>query len=267
MFLIDFGAGRLIPDEELKSSIANRRPYAHWLREQRIKLADLSPHSEPLGFDPSTLIDRMQAFGYTTETMQFMLLPLVTQQRDPVGSMGNDSALACLSDQPRMLYDYFKQLFAQVTNPAIDSIREEVIMSLECYIGPEANLLETTPHHAHRLLVPHPILTNQELAALKHLDHRGWLGQTIDITWAKSEGADGLVKALNRICLEAEQAIEEGYSILVLSDRAIARTGYRSAPCWRREPSITIWCVGPSGRGSGLWSKRAKPARCTTTAC
>ena len=95
--------------------------------------------------------------------MQFMLLPLMRQQRDPVGSMGNDSALACLSDQPRMLYDYFKQLFAQVTNPAIDSIREEVIMSLECYIGPEGNLLARPSEHAHRLLVPHPILTNEEL--------------------------------------------------------------------------------------------------------
>jgi glutamate synthase (NADPH/NADH) large chain len=97
--------------------------------------------------------------------------------------MGNDAALAVLSDQPRMLYDYFKQLFAQVTNPPIDSIREEVIMSLECYVGPERNLLTTTPEHAHRLLLPHPILTNEELAALKNLNHRGWKSKTIDITW------------------------------------------------------------------------------------
>ena len=114
-------------------------------------LNDLEPDEEPHGFDPKTLLERMQAFGYTIETMQFMLLPLVRELRDPVGSMGNDSCLACLSDKPRMLYDYFKQLFAQVTNPAIDSIREEVIMSLECYIGPERNLLETTPEHAERL--------------------------------------------------------------------------------------------------------------------
>ena len=144
MFLVDFEQGRLIPDEELKDEFASRRPYGEWLREQRIELSDLRPGKEPHGFDPETLLPRMQAFGYTIETMQFMLLPLVTQKRDPVGSMGNDSALACLSDQPRMLYDYFKQLFAQVTNPAIDSIREEIIMSLECYIGPEGNLLETT---------------------------------------------------------------------------------------------------------------------------
>jgi len=137
MFLIDFEQGRLIPDEELKSEFARKMPYGQWLKDQRIRLADLHPESEPHGFDSETLLARMQAFGYTAETMKFMLVPLVEQLRDPVGSMGNDSAIACLSDKPRMIYDYFKQLFAQVTNPAIDSIREEVIMSLECYIGPE----------------------------------------------------------------------------------------------------------------------------------
>ena len=131
---------------------------------QRIELKDLPLSDQSHGFDPDSLLPRMQAFGYSTETMQFMLLPLVNEKRDPVGSMGNDSALAVLSDQPRMLYDYFKQLFAQVTNPPIDSIREEVIMSLECYVGPERNLLDTTEQHAHRLLLPHPILTNEELA-------------------------------------------------------------------------------------------------------
>src|SRR5690606_34513364 len=158
---------------------------------------------------PESLLERMKAFGYTTETMQFMLLPLVAEKRDPIGSMGNDSALACLSDQPRMLYDYFKQLFAQVTNPAIDSIREEIIMSLECYIGPERNLLETTPEHAQRLLIPHPILTNEELAAIQHMQHRGWKTRTIDITYPVEEGVKGLTAALDRICREAEAAIDE----------------------------------------------------------
>ncbi len=134
----------------------------------------------------------MQAFGYTTETMQFMLLPLVRELRDPVGSMGNDSALAVLSDQPRMLYDYFKQLFAQVTNPPIDSIREEIIMSLECYIGPEGNLLETLPEHAKRLRLKHPILTNEDMAALRAMDHRGWKTRSIDITYeVGAEDGDG----------------------------------------------------------------------------
>ena len=162
----------------------------------------------------------MQAFGYTTETMQFMLLDLVRERRDPLGSMGNDAALAVLSDKPRMLYDYFKQRFAQVTNPAIDSIREEVIMSLECYIGPEANLLEVTEQHAHRLRLPHPVLSNDELAALAAIDVRGWRARTLDITFPRGSGETGLREALARLESEAVQAIDEGYSLLVLSDRA-----------------------------------------------
>ncbi len=221
MFLLDFEQGRMIPDEELKHDFASRQPYGQWLENQRILMAQLPVKEEPHGFDPDNLLPRMQAFGYTTETMQFMLLPLVRELRDPVGSMGNDQALACLSDKPRMLYDYFKQLFAQVTNPAIDSIREEVVMSLECFIGPEGNLLETGEGRAHRLQLPHPILTNEELAALKHIDHRGWKAQTIDITYARSEGKAGLTRALQRICDEASQAIADGYSLVVLSDREI----------------------------------------------
>jgi glutamate synthase (NADPH/NADH) large chain len=222
MFLVDFEQGRLIPDEEIKAKISTQRPYNEWLRLQRIELHDLGTGKETHGFEPATLLPRMQSFGYTGETMQFMLLPLVYEKRDPIGSMGNDSALAVLSDQPRMLYDYFKQLFAQVTNPPIDSIREEVIMSTECYIGPEGNLFDTTPQQAHRLRLPQPILTNEELSALKHVNHRGWRSQVIDITWPRSEGADGLVKALERICHEAEQAIADGYSLVVLTDRAVS---------------------------------------------
>ena len=222
MFLIDFDKGELISDEVLKKDFSTRRPYGEWLKNQEIKLSDLHCEQEAHGFNPENIIPRMQAFGYTTETMQFMLLPLVRELRDPVGSMGNDSALACLSDKPRMIYDYFKQLFAQVTNPAIDSIREEVVMSLECYIGPEGNLLETTEQHAHRLRVPHPILTNEELAALKHLNHRGWKTKTIDITYQVSEGVNGLSKRLNEICNEASTAIKDGYSLVVLTDRNIS---------------------------------------------
>ncbi len=223
MFLIDFDEGRLIPDEELKSEFAARRPYGEWLKSERIDLNDLHPEQEPQGFDGATLMERMQAFGFTTETMQFMLLPLVKVQKDPIGSMGNDSCLAVLSDKPRMLYDYFKQLFAQVTNPAIDSIREEVVMSLECFIGPEHNLLETTPEHAGRLRLPHPILSNEQLAALKKPGKAadGWKTKTIDITWPASEGQAGMLTALDRVCTEAESAVDDGYSLIVLSDRAV----------------------------------------------
>jgi len=223
MFLIDFEQGRMIPDVELKNDIASRRPYGKWLNEQRLKLTELPVHDDAHGFDPETLLSRMQSFGYTTETMQFMLRPMIEEQRDPVGSMGNDSALAVLSDQPRLAYDYFKQLFAQVTNPPIDSIREEVIMAIECYIGPEKNLLTTTPEHAHRLRIPHPILTNEEVNALKTIDERGWRSKIIDVTWARSEGAEGLEPAIQRIRQEAEQAVDEGYSLIVLTDRATGK--------------------------------------------
>ena len=221
MFLIDFDRGKLIPDEELKSEFASRLPFQQWLQSQRIKLGDLTAGVSPATPNDDTLIARMRAFGYTIETMSFMLKPLIEQLRDPVGSMGNDSALACLSDQPRMLYDYFKQLFAQVTNPPIDSIREEIIMSLECYIGPERNLLDTSDAHCHRLRLPHPILTNEETAAIKALDHGGMTSKTIDITFARDDAEGAYVTALERVCDEAEQALDDGYSFVVLSDRAI----------------------------------------------
>jgi glutamate synthase (NADPH/NADH) large chain len=231
MFLVDFTQGRLIPDEELKGAVARRRPYAQWLRNQRVELKELveqwkhtstgngEAHSPRV--QGAELLRQMQAFGYTSETMQFMLLPLINAKKDPISSMGDDASLACLSDQPRLLYDYFKQLFAQVTNPPIDSIREEVIMSLECYVGPEGNLLDTSEEQSHRLRVPHPILTDDECAAIKALSgYRGWKAKSIDATWPREQGTAGLLPAIERICHEAEQAISEGYSLVVLSDRA-----------------------------------------------
>ncbi len=235
MFLLDFEQGRLMGDEEIKSTFAKARPYGEWIGKQQVDFAELHTNEEAHGFYPESLLDRMRAFGFTTETLQFMLLPLVKQLRDPVGSMGNDSALACLSDKPRMIYDYFKQLFAQVTNPAIDSIREEVIMSLECYIGPEGNLLETTEQHAHRLRLPHPILTNEELNALRHIDYRGWKSTVIDITYPRSEGTSGLEKTLQRICKEASQAIIDKSSLIILSDRAVSA---------ERVPASTLLAAG-----------------------
>jgi glutamate synthase (NADPH/NADH) large chain len=225
MFLIDFELGRLVPDDEIKNEFANRKPYGKWLEANRIQLRQVAaPEAALPEVDRATLLPRLQAFGYTTETLQFMLQPMVREHRDPVGSMGNDSALAVLSDKPRMLYDYFRQLFAQVTNPPIDSIREEVIMSLECYVGPEGNLLESTPKHAERLRMRQPILTNEELAGLKNLQFRGWKSLTVDITFERKDAPGGLRRAIDRICAEAERAIDDGYSMLVLSDRTVGPT-------------------------------------------
>jgi len=220
MFLVDFEQGRLIPDEELKQSVASKRPYKQWLDAQRIRLAELPKADVPPRYESPALLKQMQAFGYTTESLQFMLIPMIETKKDPLGSMGNDAALACMSDQPRLIYDYFKQLFAQVTNPPLDSIREEVIMSLECFIGPESNLLDSSEKQCHRLVVPNPILTNEELASLKHLNYRGWKTKTIDITFPRSQGDPGLRWCLERICQEATQAINSGFSLIVLSDRS-----------------------------------------------
>ena len=222
MFLVDFEEGRIIADEELKASVAAKRPYKDWLKEQSLHLEELPKQETAPLYDEEELLSRMQAFGYTTEALQFMLMPMLREARDPIGSMGNDAALACLSDKPRLSYEYFKQLFAQVTNPPIDSIREDIIMSLECYIGPEGNLLDSTDEQAHRLCVPHPILTNEELAGIKSLDYRGWKSKTIDITYPRSEGAAGLGPAIDRICDEVTQAINDGFSLVVLSDRNIS---------------------------------------------
>lgn len=221
IFLIDFEQGRMIPDEELKTELASRRPYQQWLDDQRLELAEI-PMVVGEGLTKDSLTQRMQAFGYTQETMQFMLIPMITELRDPLGSMGNDAALAVMSTKPRMLYDYFKQRFAQVTNPAIDSIREEVVMAMDCYIGPEKNLLQSSAEHVHRLRLPHPILSNSELASIKHMDHRGWRSKTIDITYPTNSGKTGLEAALHRINKQAHEAIDEGFSLIILSDREVS---------------------------------------------
>ncbi len=226
MFLVDFDRGRIVNDQELKTEYANEHDYEAWLREQRITLDELpapDPSDVP-GLNMDTRMLRMQCRGYTHEEVHKLLIPMATDAYEATGSMGNDASLACLSDQPRMIYDYFKQLFAQVTNPPIDPIREELVMTLECYIGPERNLLDAQPEHAHRMLIPQPILTNDELARLKHLDHRGWKTKVIDILMSRhcDGGLTGAMRnALDRISREASAAIRDGYSLIVLSDRGI----------------------------------------------
>ncbi|MFP4223462.1 MAG: glutamate synthase large subunit [Phycisphaeraceae bacterium] len=226
MFLVDFDKGRIIADEEVKGEITSARPYGQWLERQRMELSELPvpPASTMDAVTDEERLSLLQSFGYTLEHLSMLLGPMVDKAAEPIGSMGNDTALAVLSDKPRLSYDYFKQLFAQVTNPPIDPIREEIIMSLETCIGPEGNLLETVENQAHRLRLPQPILTNEELAAIKRMDHRGWRAKTIDITYpvseADPESASGLRGALERICAEASEAIADGYQLIVLSDRA-----------------------------------------------
>ena len=211
----------MIADSDIKSEWSSSKPYEKWLNEQRVELKQFIDKEEIKHFSPDSILERMRAFGYTSETLQIMLLPLVKELRDPLGSMGNDTSLAVMSDKPRMLYDYFKQTFAQVTNPAIDSIREEVIMSLECYIGPENNLLNASSENANRLKISHPILSNTELDAIKKLSFKNWKSLTIDIVFPKNSGREGLKNSLKKMCEEAAQAIIDGYPLIILSDRKI----------------------------------------------
>ena len=219
MFVVDFENKRIVADQELKEDISGRNPYEQWLDENRLTFDRLPAGKPAKYFSEAERISRLRAFGYTNETMEFMLLPLLKVKKDPILSMGNDAALACLSDQPRLLYDYFSQLFAQVTNPPIDSIREEIVMSMATYIGPEGNLLDTTDKQCARLFTETPILNAEQMAAIHGLAHAGWKSTKIDITFRKSDGERGFMNTLDRICEEAEEAIEEGCSLVTLTDR------------------------------------------------
>ncbi|MDR3537486.1 MAG: glutamate synthase large subunit, partial [Acetobacteraceae bacterium] len=228
MLLIDLDEGRIIDDAEIKRTLSGQHPYAEWLKQTQFKLEELpdSPDRDglPRPNDVATLLDCQQAFGYTQEDLQFFLEPMAIHGDDPVGSMGTDTPLAVLSDKPKLLYNYFKQNFAQVTNPPIDPIREELVMSLVSMIGPRPNLLG---HHAgnhYRLEVTQPILTNADLEKIRGID--GLAGgafrtSTIDATWPAAEGTAGLARAVDRICREATDAVLADHNILILSDRAI----------------------------------------------
>ena len=229
MLLIDLEQGRIVEDEELKRTLAEAEPYEEWLKETQYKLEELSELSDqPVpapANDPTTLLDRQQAFGYTQEDIQFFLEPMAREPDDPIGSMGVDTPIAVLSKKPKLLYNYFKQNFAQVTNPPIDPIREELVMSLVSMIGPRPNLLGRHAGTHKRLEVAQPVLTNAELEKIRSIEELldgAFRTATIDTTWPASEGASGLEKALDRICVEATDAVLADRNILVLSDRAVS---------------------------------------------
>jgi glutamate synthase (NADPH/NADH) large chain len=228
MLLIDLEEGRIVDDEEIKSRLADEHPYEEWLARTQYKLEELSaiPDEEHVGpNDSASLLDQQQAFGFTQEDIKFFLEPMARSGDDPVGSMGTDTPIAVLSKRPKLLYNYFKQNFAQVTNPPIDPIREELVMSLVSMIGPRPNLLGHEAGKHFRLEVTQPILTNGELEkirAIASLVNGAFRTETIDITWPAAEGADGLAGALDQVCRNATEAVLAGNNILILSDRAVA---------------------------------------------
>jgi glutamate synthase domain-containing protein 2/glutamate synthase domain-containing protein 1/glutamate synthase domain-containing protein 3 len=221
MLLVDTVEGRIISDSEVKRSLYGRNPYQLWLKENQITLDQLADPPREHGTDPDTLLRRQRAFGYTDEDLKMILGPMAEKGEEPVGSMGTDTPLACLSDKPQPLFNYFKQLFAQVTNPPIDPIREEMVMSLTSYIGTERNILDETPQHCHTLKLPHPILTNRDLEKLRRVSQGDFLATTLPLLFAVEEGAKGLERALTQLCRRASLAIQSGYTLLILSDRGI----------------------------------------------
>jgi glutamate synthase domain-containing protein 2/glutamate synthase domain-containing protein 1/glutamate synthase domain-containing protein 3 len=223
LFLVDLEQGRVVEDEEVKRAVSTAHPYGEWLARSAVRFADLEP-SEQVTLSDQPLHTRQRAFGYTQEDLRVLLEPMARDGAEPVGSMGNDLSLAVLSDQAPPLFSYFKQLFAQVTNPPIDPIREEIVMSLATSLGSERNLFDQTPEHAHKLLLDQPILLNRELETLRHISHDVFCSRTLDITWpvAEDDGpAHPMERALARVCQEAHEAISQGVNIIILSDRRL----------------------------------------------
>ena len=221
MLLVNLEEGRIVPDEEIKHTLSSRQPYAEWLKQNQIMLDALPEPPRVYGFDPKTIVQRQRAFGYTEEDLRLLIAPMAMNGEEPVGSMGTDTPLACLSDKPQTLFHYFKQLFAQVTNPAIDPIREQLVMSLTSYIGTERNILEETPQHCHTLKLPHPILTNLDLEKLRRVSWGDFLATTLSCVFQASGGAKELERAIDGLCRRASLAIRDGYRLLILSDRGV----------------------------------------------
>lgn len=219
IFFIDTDLGRIIEDAEVKENISSLKPYGSWLEENTLRLEDVRGAANKK-IDKGKDLTLLKAFGYTREDLKFILKPMVENAQEPIGSMGNDTPLAILSKKPQLLYSYFKQLFAQVTNPAIDPIREELIMSLDTYLGSQRNILEESPGHCRRLLIKQPILTNDELEKIQRIKKKGFSTKTIPLLFKVNEQG-GFSKALDRVCKEASSAIKKGYSFIILTDRGV----------------------------------------------
>ncbi|MFL6796800.1 MAG: glutamate synthase large subunit [Xanthobacteraceae bacterium] len=231
MLLVDLDQGRLIPDEELKSTLAKSHPYKEWLERTQIVLEEQPPAPTQAPLSNQPLLDRQQAFGYTQEDLRLLMAPMAVQGEEAVGSMGNDTPLSALSDRPKLLFTYFKQNFAQVTNPPIDPIREELVMSLVSIIGPRPNLFDLEgSSKLKRLEVRQPILTNEDLEKIRAMSEVGnghFKSRILDTTWPADQGVAGLKDALDTLCVRAEAAVREGSNIILLSDR---RAGLENIP-------------------------------------
>ena len=219
MLMVDLDQKRLLKDTELKMRLARRRPYRRWTQENQITIHGFFNAMAPLQVDEESLLEGQNLYGYTREDLNLLLKPMAAESSEPVGSMGADQPLAVLSEKPQLLFWYFKQHFAQVTNPAIDPLREELVMSLMTFIGCADNLLTETPRHAHLIKLSHPILSNEDLSRLCSLDEKGFRSTKLKMQFPAGGDGNALADALDRLCLQAREAVEEGHGLLVLSDR------------------------------------------------
>ena len=219
MLMVDTARKRILFDNEIKAAVSRAKPYRRWLEAHRIELKGLFQVPGPVHFDRETLLARQWVFGYTREDIAMIITPMVENAQEPIGSMGNDQALAVLSERPELLYNYFKQLFAQVTNPPIDPYRESLVMSLMSFTGRERNLLDETPEHCRQLKLPHPVLTNDDMDKLRRLDLGGYRACVIPMTFPAKDAC--LEASLARMCSDAESRVDEGYTMLILSDRDV----------------------------------------------
>jgi glutamate synthase domain-containing protein 2/glutamate synthase domain-containing protein 1/glutamate synthase domain-containing protein 3 len=221
IFLVDTAQGRIISDEEIKRELAREYPYAEWLKEHLIPIEEVAPSPFLPPPDHATVLRRQQAFGYTQEDIEIILRPMALGAEEPVGSMGTDTPLAVLSQRPRLLYDYFKQLFAQVTNPPLDAIREELVTSMESTIGPERNLLLPEPESCRQIVIKYPIIDNEGVAKVRHTEVPGFRSVTLPMLYPAGEGGAGLEQALDQLRLQAQEAVLAGRTVLFLSDRGV----------------------------------------------
>ena len=223
IFLVDTAQGRIVDDEEIKGELARERPYAAWLGRELVHIDDLPPAAEPTPAPRETLRTRQRAFGYTEEDLRILIAPMAQKGAEPIGSMGTDTALAVLSDRSRLLYDYFKQLFAQVTNPPLDAIREELVTDMGSTLGAEANLLAPDARSCHHIKVDAPVITDDDLAKLRQLRDPAFRSATLPILFDPRAGAAGLERAMDELCGTASAAVDDGATLLVLSDRGVDR--------------------------------------------
>ena len=239
MFLVDLEEHRIIEDEEIKQTLATRRPYIEWLRDHAVRMQDLPDYGRPARYPPEELHVREKMFGYTLEDERLLMKPMGLHGKEALGSMGDDTPLAVLSDKSRLLYDYFRQLFAQVTNPPLDAIREEMVTSLFTQLGAELDLFKETPQHCRKLILKQPILSDRDLARIPNSGIEELKTQKIDIVFDTDSGGEGLRKALDHLCEEAERLVREGWSVLVVVGSG-CRSGYGAhsgIDCYRRRTS------------------------------